>query len=259
MVSILLSVLNGARSLPETLTSIDRQTFSDWELIAVDDASIDDSFRFLGEFQQKHLGKVTVLRNERNLGLTRSLIRAAGQAQTKYIARIDAGDRFISQKLEKQVAFLEQHPDYAIVGCNYVNVFLPSSVERKSSVPLTDGEIRKSIVRKNPFAHSCVVMRTDAYRQAGGYDAQMRFGQDYDLWFRMLKVAKAANLEDSLCIRTVQEDSVSGIYRRPQMWQTLKTQWKYMSKANPVHYAYLIEPLVMMLIPGALKKILRPY
>lgn len=251
MVSILLSVYNGSQTLQETLESIVLQTYIDWELIIVDDASTDNSLTLLKNFQRAHGGsKVTLLHNERNLGLTKSLLRAAKHAQGEYLGRIDVGDQFSPQKLAKQMDFLETHPEYGIVGCNYVNVFLPSLVQKGSRVPLTDTDIRRTILRKNPFAHSCVVMKSSVYHLAGGYDPHIRYGQDYELWFRFLKVTKAANIADQLCTRSMGSSSLSYSKQRPQMWQTIKVQWKNMNKFSPKHYVYLLEPMAIFLIPA---------
>lgn len=257
MVSILLSVFNDGSSLRETLVSIIRQTYPHWEIIIVDDGSTDDTLTLLKKLIKKVGAKATILRNARNMGLTRSLILAADHAAGQFLARIDVGDRFVPLKLEKQVAFLEEHPDYGIVGCNYLNVFLPSHLQKRSDLPLTDTDIRNTILKKNPFAHSCVVMRTNLYRLVGGYDSAIRYSQDYDLWFRFLQVAKAANLPDQLCTRTMGDTSISNTMRRPQMWQTVKIQWKNMNKYNPKHYAYLLEPLCFALLPAWLTKAAR--
>lgn len=257
MVSILLSVFNDGSSLRETLMSVVRQSYPHWEIIVVDDGSTDDTFILLKELIKKIGAKATILRNDRNMGLTRSLILAADRAAGNFLARIDVGDRFDPLKLEKQVTFLEEHPDYGIVGCNYFNVFLPYHAQKRSDLPLTDTDIRNSILRKNPFAHSCVVMRTNLYRLVGGYNPVMRYSQDYDLWFRFLRVTKAANLSDQLCTRYMGDTSISNTMRRPQMWQMVKIQWKNMNKFNPKHYVYLLEPLCFILLPAWLTKAVR--
>jgi len=256
-VSVLLAVHQGAPTLPKTLESLKAQTFLDWELIAVNDGSTDTTQAVLETFHRSVNQQVTMLQQPTNQGLTRSLIAAATHARGRYLARIDAGDLFAPEKLAKQVSFLDAHPKIVVVGCNYLNVLMPKGQTRQSRVPLTDQEIRRSIHRKNPFAHSCVLMRAISYQAASGYDSHVRLGQDYELWFRFLRQGAAANLPEVLCTRTMSEDSLSFQKQRAQMWQTLKTQWKYLHKTNPLHYLYLLEPFLVMITPGFLRRLKR--
>ncbi|MEX1997126.1 MAG: glycosyltransferase [Candidatus Andersenbacteria bacterium] len=250
LVSVLLSVHQDAHSeLVKTLDSVVRQTYPRWELITVDDGSIDATHDILTDFQERYSIQVLLLKNSTTLGLTKSLVCAANMAKGIYLARLDSGDEFEADKLSQQVAFLEAHPNYGIVGCNYINTLFPEGASRKYRLPETDSAIRKTIVKKNPFAHSCVLLRTSAYEKVGGYDPAIRYGQDYDLWFRMLTLAKAANLPDFLCRRTIHKGSISYQKQRAQMFQCVKTQWKYMDKTNPLHYAYLLEPLLLAAMP----------
>ena len=205
MVSILIAVRNGEIFLPDTLKSIAQQTYKNWELVAVDDASGDNTLSIMMLFQKRYPDQVAILQNNQNLGLTKSLIRAVKEAHGEYLARIDAGDTFAPDKLEKQINFLADHPECELIGCNYMNIFLPSNQQKRSNVPLTDSQIRASIIKKNPFAHSCIIIRTDIYKKTDGYDPNIKYGQDYELWFRVLKITKATNLPDNLCTRTMSD------------------------------------------------------
>ncbi len=258
MISILLSVHNNTDGrLIKTLESIASQTYREWELVAVDDASQDDTEECLVEFQKRYPKQVTLLKNTENAGLTKSLILAAKHAHGTYIARIDSGDEFLPEKLEKQVFFLDQHPQYGIVGCYYTDIFYPGRRAADRRVPVSDIEIRRAIVRRNPFAHSAILMRSDVYKKVGGYDASIRYGQDYDLWFRILRVAKGANLPEFLCVRSIYQDSISYEKQKDQMRQCLKTQWKYMNKHHVMHYAYLLEPFLLAVLPVKLLRWMR--
>ncbi|HAZ28786.1 MAG TPA: hypothetical protein DCY48_03385 [Candidatus Magasanikbacteria bacterium] len=261
MISILLGVYNGENDLPQTLASIAHQTYTDWHVVAVDDGSCDRTYDVLAQFQKQFPQKTTLLKNDQNMGLTKSLIKAAAVATGSYLARLDAGDEFLPAKLEKQIDFLEHHQDYGIIGCNYINTFLPSGKEKKSRLPIDNNDIQKTLIKKNPFAHSCVLIRKKIYTKAGGYDETIRYGQDYELWFRILRLSKGANLSDHLCVRTIHTNhiSLSLGYRkqRQQMWQGMKTQWKYMSKKNAKHYLYMLGLLSLILIPDMIKKYLK--
>ncbi len=258
MVSILLAVYNGALSLSETLESIAQQTYTDWELIAIDDGSTDTSFSVLLDFQKQHPTKIQIYQNSKNLGLTKSLIIAATHARGEYLARIDAGDIFLKEKLDRQVRFLKTHTDHGIVGCNYINFDKVKGTEKKKNMPLTHEDIQSHILKKNPFAHSCILMKKNEYIQSGGYAPSVRYVQDYDLWFRMLSITKGANLPEYLCRRVIDTAvSIGGTRQKQQMWQRLKIQWRYMSKKNPLHYIYMLEPIGILVLPERIKKYLR--
>lgn len=258
MISVILSVRDNLDGLLEkTLKSIEQQTYTDWELVAVDDGSTDDTSDILNKFLNLHRDRVDFIVNEKNIGLTKSLVRATSRARGQYLARIDSGDEFFPDKLQKQVEFLERYSDYGIVGCNYINRYLPNNSVRKNIMPDSDVAIRKTILKRNPFAHSCVMMRQDVYRESGGYNSEIVFGQDYDLWFRVLKITKAANLREFLCHRTIHAQSISYVKQRAQMRQCVKTQWKYMNRWNPVNYFYLIEPTAIFLVPTKIRIFVR--
>lgn len=251
MISILIAVHNGESTLRKTFQSIYDQTYSDWEIIIVDDGSTDKSLALLHDEKQSHPDKIKIIENKKNIGLTKSLIKAADMAKGEFLARLDVGDFFTPKKLAKQVSFLNDHKDYGLLGCAYMNN------KKRIDLPTTDKKIRKTILKRNPFGHSAIIMRTKIYQNAGGYDPNVKYGQDYDLWFRMIKLCKSANLKDVFCHRSVDKDSISYQKQKLQMRQCLKTQWKYMNKFNFLNYFYLGEPILIMLIPQKIKNFLR--
>jgi len=260
MISILLSVRDNYDGfLVKTLESISRQTYTDWELIAVDDGSSDNTSEILNKFFERYRGRVKIITNKENIGLTKSIILAENLAHGQYLARIDSGDEFLPDKLQKQIRYIESNKELGIVGCNYFNKNLYSKNTKKCIMPEADSLIRRTILRRNPFAHSCVVMCRDIYRKAGGYNPAVAFGQDYDLWFRVLRISKAANLQEFLCLRTIHAQSISYTKQRDQMRQCLKTQWKYMNKWNPINYVWLIEPSIIMIMPTKIKNLARKF
>jgi len=125
------------------------------------------------------------------------------------------------------------------------------------SLPEADLEIRNSIVRHNPFAHSCILIRKEVYEKVGGYDPGIVYGQDYDLWFRVIRLVKVANLPDILCRRSVNSGSISHQKQNEQMRQCLRTQWKYMSRRNPLNYLYMVEPFLLAYLTVDFKNRLR--
>lgn len=252
-VSVLLSVFNGERTLTRALNSIAAQNYRPLEIIAVDDASTDNSSSLLSDWSKEHHQLfVTIVRNDQNLGLTRSLMRALATAHGQLIARLDADDWWAPDKLTKQVAYLTAHSECGLVGSWYINV--RSGHQQLVRLPVNHREIQGTIFWRNPFGHSCVLLRRNALDKVGGYDTALRYGQDRDLWFRLLPHTTMHNLPESLCYRTV-DPAISTTNQWAQVKQHCKTVHKYIQRyqASPLNYLSLLEPLALGVLPATLK------
>lgn len=196
LVTVLMSVFNDSEYLPESIAGVLAQTLTDFEFLVIDDGSTDDTQRLLGGFRDRRL---RVVRNESNLGLTRSLKRGIELAHGCYVARIDADDIAFPFRLKQQVSFLEDHPDVAILGGACWQTDADGESLRLQRCPETDLEIRWVSLLANPFVHSTVMLRRDALLQHGlNYDESFGTAQDYDLWTRLLRHCKGANLAEPL-------------------------------------------------------------
>src|SRR5687768_10604451 len=116
-ISVLMSVYNGARYLSQSIESILAQTFSDFEFIIIDDCSSDSTPQILNEYARQD-SRIRIIRNSENKGLTASLNIGLTQAQGRYIARQDADDISLPQRFEKQIHYLEAHPETIVVSSN---------------------------------------------------------------------------------------------------------------------------------------------
>lgn len=187
-VSVLLPCYNAAATLSEALESLAEQTLTDFEVVLVDDGSTDDSLAIAQAWAdrdrrfrlicQSHRGIVGAL----NAGLEASLAPC--------VARMDADDRSHPERLARQVAFLEAHPDVAVVGC-LVKGYPPEQVRQGFSIYLEwlnslieDSDIRREIFVESPLAHPSVTFRKDWVERVGGYQDR-GWPEDYDLWLRL--------------------------------------------------------------------------
>ncbi|HEX8910957.1 MAG TPA: glycosyltransferase [Humisphaera sp.] len=192
MVSVILPVFNAESYLAEAVDSVLSQSLRDFELIAVDDGSGDGSGRLLDEFARRD-GRVRVI-HQRNLGLGWAPNRAAAEARGKYLARMDADDVAVPDRLERQAAYLDANPEVVVVGGAIELFGCGTPVVRH--YPETDAEIRSMIDRVVPFGGPAVMMRTAAFRRVGGYRPAFNVAEDYDLWFRMSEQGQLANLPE---------------------------------------------------------------
>lgn len=206
-VSLLLCVHNGAAYLPACLNSILTQSFTDFELIIIDDCSTDDSPAIFHALTDP---RVKIFRNPENLGLTKSLNRGLGRVQGSYIARIDADDTMHPHRLQQQVDFLENNPDYGIVGSFAQQMDANGTPTSIQKMPVTDAEIQWFSLLSSPFLHPTVMLRQSTLdAHALTYDPTFRTTQDYDLWARMLRVTKGYNIPLPLTHLRVHEQAIS--------------------------------------------------
>ncbi|MFH0969698.1 MAG: glycosyltransferase [Patescibacteria group bacterium] len=260
-ISILTVIWNEKKFLDTFFESIRNQTFNNYEIICFNNGSADGSLEEILKWQ-KILGpeKFKIIDNKINIGLTKALNLMLREAKGKYIARIDPDDFWEKEKLEKQVNFLKDNPDYGIVGCNHINIYKDNKNKKYIKLPETHEIISKRLFRRNPFAHSCILARTDLIKSVGGYSEGIKYGQDYELWLRCFPKTKFYNIQEFLCERSV-DDGISVKKQNAQMWQSIKTRFKYIRKYKYgfENYLYLIEPMMLILTPNFIKKIKRKY
>ena len=205
-VSIILPVYNGEKYLKQAVQSVLWQTFSDFELIIINDGSTDNSSNVIKTFADLRIRVV----DQENKGLISTLNIGVEMAKAEYIARIDADDIWSDpNKLAKQVKFLEENPEYVLVG-TWAKII--DKTGQKTSVlktPTTDEEIRNKILIKNGFTHPSVIFSKDACLKAGGFDEQEKYVEDYGLWLRMGLIGKFANIPEYLMSYRVHTGSVT--------------------------------------------------
>jgi glycosyltransferase involved in cell wall biosynthesis len=197
-VTVLMSVYNGIRYLAESTQSILSQSFSDFEFLIVDDGSTDGSAELIEQFAKSDK-RIVLLRNETNLGLTRSLNIGLKHARGKYLARQDADDISLPERLELQNKYLEQNPEVGIVGTAYyiINEDGKTIGER---TPTLDSQLLKSelIIKNHALNHTSVMARTVLLKKLDGYDESLRYAQDYDLWWRLTGISNLGNIGNKL-------------------------------------------------------------
>lgn len=208
-VSVLMSVYNGGELLRSSARSILSQHYNDLELIVVDDGSTDATCAFLADLANTD-ARVRVLRNEQNQGLTASLNRAFTVARGALIARQDADDVSRPDRLARQVAFLERHPDVGLLGSWYDVIDLEGSRVGLNAPPVDDVAVRWCMLFQNAFCHSSVVVRRAVLGSDPWiYDPGLRYAQDYSAWSRLLQRTQGANIRDPLVAYRVHEGNLS--------------------------------------------------
>ena len=187
----MLPVFNGDRYLVEAIESVLDQTLHDLELVIVDDGSSDRSRAIVEHFAAVD-GRVRLLVNETNQGLTASLNRGWSAAGAPYIARLDADDVALPERLSLQVAFLDANPAVAVVGGASIRIDDAGHRGATMMFPTTDRGIRATLTRRCCIPHSGAVIRKSVLEQVGGY--RLGEAEDFDLWLRVADRWQLANL-----------------------------------------------------------------
>jgi glycosyltransferase involved in cell wall biosynthesis len=187
-------VYNSSRYLAEAVDSVVAQTFTDWELIAVDDCSTDDSPRMLQAYAEKD-SRIRVHRNSRNLRVGATLDEAVRHARGRYIARMDADDVCYPERLETQLRFLERHPDVVAVGGQVVRVDEEGRELGTKTFPTDPGDLYEMMFLSVPIQHPTLVVDTkllpDGFTWYDGWPC----GEDSNLFFKLTQYGKLANVD----------------------------------------------------------------
>jgi glycosyltransferase involved in cell wall biosynthesis len=197
-VSVILPVYNGGPYLQSAVSSILSQSHKYFELIIIDDGSTDDSAHVLCTFKDERIR----LFRQANQGLASTLNRGISVARGSYIARQDQDDISMPDRLSKQVAYMQAHPECALLGTWAQIMEINRLSDRFHRHPTDPGELRYELLFNNPFVHSSVMLRKTVMEQLGGYctDPERQPPEDYELWSRIARVAEISNLPENLLI-----------------------------------------------------------
>lgn len=219
LVSVIMPVFNAESYLSEAVESILSQTFPDFELITIDDCSTDGSLAVLKSFAERDT-RVRLLENERNLGVTPTLNRGLKEAQGELIARMDADDISLPERLEKQIAFPQANPQIGLISGDAVAIDAEgAAVDEDFSLTVEPGYIKWLLHFTCPITHPAVMGRKALFEQAGGYDPEILYAEDYDLWQRMSQYTQLSNLGE-VVLKKREHSQAIGITRREIMMRS---------------------------------------
>lgn len=215
LISVILPVYNGEKYICKALDSILYQTYQHFELIVIDDSSTDATPLIIKDYQ-KNNSKIQVIYLKQNKGLTACLNLGIQAAHGQYIARMDADDICLPKRFEKQVRFLENHPDVAALGAAF-RLIDASGHKIKDYVFSNNHHILIwNFLFFNPICHPSVMIRMEALRKVGFYDEKLKRAQDYDLWWRISAIGKLSNLKENLLIMRQHDKRVTNQYQSEQ-------------------------------------------
>ncbi len=198
-VSVLMPVYNTKRYLRWAVESVLSQTFCDFELLALNDGSTDNSLSILRELKSRD-SRIHVISRE-NQGIVRTRNELIALARGRYLALLDSDDISKRERFEKQVAYLDAHAECVAVGSRSLIIDSTGMPIMESKNELTHEKIESahfSGVCESQFCNSSVMMRRETVLHVGGYREGLKLAEDFDLYLRLAEVGKLANLPEVL-------------------------------------------------------------
>lgn len=233
LVSVLMPVYNGANDLQKALDSILNQTFSDFEVIAINDGSTDTSAQILDEITDQ---RVRVVHQE-NIGLAATLNKGLSLAVAPLIARQDQDDISHPERLLKQVNYMNDHPECSLLG-TAAEIWVGDEPSDRAHIhPTRHAILAFELMFNNPFVHSSIMMRRHDVLAIGGYsvDRARQPPEDYELWSRMARHYHVANLTDKLLIYREVPQSMSRAEPNPFLDKLVTISAENLAFANDLH------------------------
>ena len=256
-ISVIMGIYNCEKTLEQAVAAIQAQTYDNWELILCDDASADGTF-VLAEQLAREDRRIVLLKNEKNLGLGRTLNRCLERADGEFVARMDGDDDCSPERFARQTAFLREHPEFDIVS-SAMTFFDESGTWGRKNVP--EYPSAAAVATGSPICHAPVMLRRTCLEAVGGYsdeDATLRV-EDVDLWIRLYAAGyRCYNIREPLYYMRNDQNAYA---RRRYRYRVNSTRVRLRGcrklGLGPKCYLKALEPMVIGLIPGPVRRAIR--
>jgi glycosyltransferase involved in cell wall biosynthesis len=210
-ISVIMPVYNCRQYIEESVTSIIEQSFGDFEFIIIDDCSNDGTYEYLGSLTDP---RIRLIRKSQNTGYTESLNMGLKMASGKYIARMDGDDISLTDRFEKQIAFMNRNPDVVVCGGGYVAI----GSDFKFVPKISYEDIMSDLMSVSPFAHPTVFIRNSILKINNiQYSPECEPAEDYKLWTVLSGYGKLANLRDTLLNYRIHQNQTSNLRGKTQL------------------------------------------
>jgi glycosyltransferase involved in cell wall biosynthesis len=251
-VSVVMSVYNGERFLREAVESILNQTFTDFEFIIVDDASTDETPKILESFNDK---RIKVVRNQEKKERSFSRNIAIGMAKGEFIAIMDADDISLPNRLSHEIDFMSSNKEIGVLGTRIEIIDeMGKKIEGISwhrGFPSEPEVINWYLLFETPIMHPSVMIRKSLLLETGGYSENDVLAEDYELWIRMAKITRLANLDEELVLYRWHSANTSVLKRDKAIAAFQKINYAFICDFIACLYGRTPEYLKSILFDGA--------
>lgn len=228
LVSVLLPAYNAEEYISEAIQSILNQTFTDFELIIINDGSTDNTEKEIRKFTDS---RIRYLKNNENIRLIATLNKGIHLAKGKFIARMDADDISLPERLMKQVNFMNKNTDIGLLGTWFRTFNREGDTNKIVNYAVDDARIRIKHLYQIHLCHGTAMFRKSTISKCNLlFDAKYKHAEDYEFWIRLQKITKFANLPFVLYKVRLNPNSVSVKYNGTQIKNTdlvIQKYWKY--------------------------------
>jgi len=231
------------------------QSFQDFELVVVDDCSTDETWKIIQQFAKTDK-RIQPVQNAKNLKLSGTLNVAIAHSNGEYLARMDADDWSVPDRLVKQVAYMDAHPEVGVSGGSMEVCDENLRVVSVRRYHQSDADIRSHLFRYSPFSHPLIMIRKSVLDQAGFYRGEFNPAEDYELYFRIGLYSKFGNIPDVLLKYRVAPKSMTTGGTRHMEQKTIQIRHLY-SKQYGMTWQDLVytwtHQLTLFIVPSSWK------
>lgn len=252
-ISVLMGMYNCENTLSQAIKSIQRQTYSNWELILCDDGSIDNTYQIAKSFAEND-NRIILLKNKDNCGLNITLNKCLKKATGKYIARMDADDDCDPKRFEKQINFLKSQNKYAIVS-SAMTFFDENGKWGRNYVK--EYPLPEDVVSGSPICHAPAMMRKECLDEVQGYteDKHMLRVEDVNLWIKLYVAGyRCYNIQEPLYYMRNDKNALNRRKFKYRINSTyVRLQGCRMLHMKPRFYIKSFTPIIIGLIPSQIR------
>lgn len=250
LISVIMGIYNCESTLGEAIDCILDQTYSNWEIIMCDDGSTDNTYEIAKQYADKYPDKITLIENEKNMGLNVTLNNCLNHAHGEFIARMDGDDLCSRDRFEKEISVLNNKPEFAIVSCDMEYFDSDGVFGRCHSKKCPKA---KDFIHGTPFCHAPCMVKKEAYDAVGGYSVDKRLlrVEDYHLWIKMYeKGYKGYNIDEALYSM---RDDRNAVKRRKFKYRINEAYVKFLAikqlKLSKKYLIFVLRPIIVGILP----------
>lgn len=243
-VSVLMPVRNSEKTIISAVNSILNQSFVHFELIIIDDFSQDNSWKIILHLA-KNDKRIRVFRNSNNLQIARTLNKGVGYCKSELIARMDADDESLPDRLQMQYQYMMKHPKVGIAGANISITDQNGHIFSSRSYPTSSSQLKKMVFRYSPFAHPTVMFRKKIFLDCNGFDPNKVPCEDIDLWLKMGRICEFGSIDKTLLKYRISPASNSNFNLFRVEWITFKIRveaifkYRYLPSVGDLIYNFV--------------------
>lgn len=261
LVSVILPAYNGLPYLEKAIHSVLKQTFTRFELLILDDASTDNSWELIKKYATKDK-RIRIFRNKKNLGIGKALNLLIEKTSAQFLARMDADDVMSEKRLEKQINYLRKHPEIVVLGSFMKEIDKKGKVIGKRMMPVGHNDIYQMMYYATGIQNPTVIFNRKLIPQNFSWYQEAGLIEDLDMFFRLFKYGRFANLPEFLMFYRIHGENLS----LKKVKKTFKAAQKIRKKAireygykpnTKARLLHFIESLLISLTPA--KYVLKLY